>query len=202
MVGASQVLAATYTPDCAALHPLRLARGLGEVLRRRGVRMDESTRVAEMRPGEARTATGVVRARTVVRATEGYTPRLSGHRRALAPVYSLMVATEPLDTDRWASIGLRRRETFTDHRHLVIYGQRTADDRLAFGGRGAPYHFGSRVEPGFDAEPRVFAALARTLGELFPVLAGTRITHRWGGPLGIPRDWCPSVGLDPRTGIA
>ena len=201
LVGASQVVGATYTPDCAALHPLRLAHGLGEVLRRRGVRLHESTPVTEIRPGEARTAAGVMRARSVIRATEGYSPRLPGHRRTVAPVYSLMVATEPLEEDLWRTIGLRRRETFTDHRHLVIYGQRTADGRLAFGGRGAPYHFGSRVDARFDAEPRVFGKLAATLAELFPALAGVEITHRWGGPLAIPRDWFPSVGLDPSTGI-
>ena len=83
-----------------------------------------------------------------MRATEGYTALLAGHRRTLAPVYSLMIATEPLTGPFWAGAGLAARETFRDHRHLIIYGQRTADDRLAFGGRGAPYHFGSAVRPG------------------------------------------------------
>ncbi|MGA9746586.1 MAG: FAD-dependent oxidoreductase, partial [Nocardioides sp.] len=98
-------------------------------------------------------------------------------------------------------IGLARRETFTDHRHLIIYGQRTADDRLVFGGRGAPYHLGSRVSPGFDRDDRVFAALRATLVELFPVLHDVVITHAWGGPLGVARDWCASVGLDPVTRV-
>jgi glycine/D-amino acid oxidase-like deaminating enzyme len=102
----------------------------------------------------------------------------------------------------WDEIGLARRETFSDHRHLIIYGQRTADDRLVFGGRGAPYHFGSRVRPDFDRDQRVFARLYSTLLELFPVLRGTQVTHAWGGPLGIPRDWCASVGLDSGTGLA
>ena len=126
-------------------------------------------------------------------------PALAGHRRTLAPVYSLMIATEPLPAAAWERIGLARRETFTDHRHLIIYGQRTADDRLAFGGRGAPYHFGSRVRPAYDREPAVFGALRRTLTELFGIDAP--IAYRWGGPLGIPRDWMPSVGLAGRPGL-
>jgi glycine/D-amino acid oxidase-like deaminating enzyme len=138
----------------------------------------------------------------VVRATEGYTPSLAGQRRAVVPVYSLIVATEPLPAETWERIGLRRRETFTDHRNLIIYGQRTADDRLVFGGRGAPYHFGSGTAPGFDHEPRVFAALRRTLLDMFPVLDGARFTHAWGGALGVSRDWCASAGLDRRTGLA
>ncbi len=61
-------------------------------------------------------------------------------------------------------------QTFTDFRHLLIYGQRTADNRFAFGGRGAGYHWGSRIEPGYDRVPRVFEHLRRALGELFPAI--------------------------------
>ena len=142
------------------------------------------------------TAHGTVRAPFVVRATEGYTARLAGHRRAVAPVYSLIVATEPLPDSTWDAIGLRQRETFSDHRHLIVYGQRSADGRMIFGGRGAPYHFGSRITAGYDRVPRVFAALRQTVVELFPMLRDARITHSWGGPLGIARDWHASVGLD------
>ncbi|MGH3348454.1 MAG: NAD(P)/FAD-dependent oxidoreductase, partial [Nocardioides sp.] len=201
VLDADGTLGATYTPDCAALHPLRLARGLADSLVRRGVTVHEHSRVTELLPGRAVTVHGTVRAGTVVRATEGYTARLPGLRRAVAPIYSLVIATEPLAPELWERIGLRRRETFSDHRHLIIYGQRTADDRLVFGGRGAPYHFGSRVSPRFDRDERVFARIRATLVELFPALADTRITHAWGGPLGVPRDWCASVGLDPATRI-
>ena len=106
----------------------------------------------------------------MIRATEGYTPLLPGLHRAIAPVYSLMIATEPLPEAVWAQIGLAGRPTFGDYRHLIIYGQRTADGRLAFGGRGAPYHFGSAIRPEFDRVPAVFDALRRTLAELFPAL--------------------------------
>jgi glycine/D-amino acid oxidase-like deaminating enzyme len=154
--------------------------------------------VQRIDPGTVTTDRGVVRADVVVRALEGYTAALPGHRRALAPVYSLMIATEPLGPQTWDRIGLARRETFSDERHLIIYGQRTADDRLAFGGRGAPYHFGSRVKPSYDRVPAVFEALRRTLTDMFGITPP--IACRWGGPLGIPRDWSPSVGL--RDGLA
>jgi glycine/D-amino acid oxidase-like deaminating enzyme len=166
------------------------------------VRIHEHTPVTRLAAGRAETPHGTVRAPVVVRATEGFTPRLPGLRRAIAPVYSLMVATAPLPSRFWAEAGLAHRETFSDHRHLIIYGQRTADDRLAFGGRGAPYHYGSAIEPAFDREPRVFAELRRVLGELFPALGEVPVEHAWGGPLGIARDWMASVGLDPATGLA
>jgi glycine/D-amino acid oxidase-like deaminating enzyme len=202
LLNASRVHGATYTPDCAALHPARLVRGLAELVERAaGGRIYEQSRVVEITPGTARTGTGSVRADVVIRATEGYTPAIPGHARTIAPVYSLVIATEPLSDDLWSQIGLRRRETFTDHRNLIVYGQRTADGRMVFGGRGAPYHFGSRTRPGFDRDPRTFAALWATLREMFPALAGARVTHAWGGALGVPRDWCASVGLDPTTGL-
>ena len=96
----------------------------------------------------------------------------------------------------WDEIGLRRRETFADLRHMRIYGQRTADDRFAFGGRGAPYHFGSRTRPDFDRDERVHSLLRDVLVDLFPPVAGYEVTHRWGGALGVPRDWHASVGFD------
>ena len=147
-------------------------------------------------PAWSRLSGGPVRATVVIRATEGYTCRLRGETRTLAPVYSLMIATEPLPDDFWAEAGLRRRETFGDFRHLIVYGQRTADGRMAFGGRGAPYHLGSAIRPGFDQDDRVHESLRSALVELFPALDGAAITHRWGGPLGIARDWFPSVGFD------
>lgn len=199
---ATRTLGATYTPDCAAIHPGRLVRGLADAVERRGVTVFERTPALSLSPGVVRTPRGIVRAPYVVRATEGFTPRLPGLARAVVPVYSLIVATEPLPASTWDEIGLAERETFSDHRHLVIYGQRTADDRLVFGGRGAPYHLGSAVRPEFDHEPKVFAGLHATLLDLFPVLRGTRFTHAWGGPLGVPRDWCASVGLDRATGMA
>ncbi|MEP6761688.1 MAG: FAD-binding oxidoreductase [Sporichthyaceae bacterium] len=200
-LGATDVLGATYTPNCAAIHPARLVRGLADSVTSRGVEIFEGTRVTRLAAGRAQTPYGVVRAPILVRATEGYTARLPGLRRAIAPVFSLMLATEPLPATFWDQVGLRRRETFTDHRHLIIYGQRTADDRMAFGGRGAPYHFGSAIQPEFDREPAVFAALREVLVELFPRLRDAAITHTWGGPLGVPRDWFASVGLDRSTGL-
>jgi glycine/D-amino acid oxidase-like deaminating enzyme len=184
------------------IHPARLVRGLAEAVERLGVTIYEQTPVTSIDDGVVRTPHGRVRADIVVRATEGYTPSIEGFRRAIAPVYSLMLATEPLPAEAWEQIGLRRRQSFTDHRHLIIYGQRTADDRLAFGGRGAPYHFGSAIKPEFDREPAVHAELKRVLTELFPVLGDVRVSHTWGGALGVPRDWFASVTIDRERRLA
>ena len=201
-LNATGVLGATYTPDCAAVQPAKLVRGLAKVVSELGVAIYEQTRVTAVAPHRLEATGGAVTADFVVRATEGYSADLPGATRAVIPVYSLMIATAPLAEETWEQIGLAGRETFTDHRHLIVYGQRTADGRLVFGGRGAPYHFGSAIRPEFDREPGVFAALKETLVEMLPAVADATITHQWGGPLGIARDWAASVGLDAATGMA
>ncbi len=194
-------LGGVWTPHCAALHPARLVRGLARAVERRGVTILERTPAIDVRSRRVVTPHGDLRAEHVVLATEGYTPALSGRRRAIAPVYSLMTATEPLPDDVWQQIGLEGRATFADNRHVVIYGQRTQDGRIAFGGRGAPYHYGSRVSPSYERDEGVHSMLQRILVDLFPVLGHVTFTHAWGGNLGVPRDWFPAVRHDRRTGL-
>jgi len=207
-VAMSDLLGAEFTPHCAALDPVRLVLGLADAVEARGATIAERTIVSAIDEGSpsrralVRTDRGHVSARVVIRATEGWSSQLKGSHRDVLPVYSLMIATEPLADELWDQIGLRERETFADFRNLVIYGQRTVDGRLAFGGRGAPYHFGSTIKPSFDRHEGVALALRATLIELFPAVAEATITHHWGGPVGIPRDWHSSVGLDRSTGIA
>jgi glycine/D-amino acid oxidase-like deaminating enzyme len=201
-VAADGVLGAAYTPHCARVQPAKLVRGLADSVTRMGAKLFEQTAATVIEAGEVQTAHGRVRADVVVRATEGYTARLAGLRRAVAPLYSLMIATAPLPASFWAEVGWDDRETLADGRHLIIYAQRTADDRIAFGGRGAPYHFASRIHDRFDRDPGTFTELRRVLVSLFPSVADTPITHEWGGPLGVPRDWTSSVGFDRSTGLA
>ncbi len=195
-------LGGAWTPHCAAIHPARLVRGLADAVERRGVTIHEQTEALDVHSRRVVTPHGTIRAEHVVLATEGYTATVAGRRRSLAPVYSLMTATEPLPDDLWEQIGLRKRSTFADNRHLVIYGQRTRDGRIAFGGRGAPYHYASKVSPSYERDERVHTTLRRILVELFPMLRDVEFTHRWGGNLGVPRDWYPAVRHDRCTGLA
>ena len=89
-------------------------------------------------------------------------------RRTVAPIYSLMIATEPLPDSFFDEVGWAQRETFNDDRRLIIYGQRTADNRIAFGGRGAPYHFGSAIKPEFDRDAGVHDSLRALLRRAVP----------------------------------
>ncbi|MCU1469096.1 MAG: FAD-dependent oxidoreductase [Glaciihabitans sp.] len=190
-----------FDPNCARIHPAKLVRGLAHVVENAGASIYERTQVLDWEPHAVRTTRGTVTAATVIAATEGYGATLPRTRRSILPLYSLMIATAPLPDSVWDEIGIAHGQTFTDYRHLLIYGQRTADNRFAFGGRGARYHWGSAIRPGYDRAPRVFEHLRVALETLFPAVAGTPITHRWGGPLGVPRDWHASVRYDAATGV-
>jgi glycine/D-amino acid oxidase-like deaminating enzyme len=199
---ATGVLGGSFTPHCATVHPARLTHAIARAAVAAGAHVHGATTVERIEPGRLTTDRGTIRAEVIVRATEGYTVALPGERRTVLPIYSLMIATEPLDESTWAAIGLDDRPTFHDARHLIIYGQRTADGRVAFGGRGAPYHFGSAISPDYDTDARVCELLVDTLRGLFPVLRDTAITHQWGGVLAAPRDWTCSAHFDRRTGLA
>jgi len=191
---------AVYTTHCAAIHPARLVRGLADTVTRLGVAIHEATPVLEIGDRCIDTPRGRVKAQRILRATEGYTDSIPSQKRQLMPLYSMMVATEPLPSALWDEIGLKARETFGDGRRVVIYGQRTEDGRLAFGGR-AGYYFGSRRIPVIDPNDPSFNRVEASLRELLPQLDGVRVTHRWGGLMGVPRHWRPSVSFDPETGF-
>lgn len=199
---ATSVTGALRTPHCAAIHPLRLVHAIARAVIGAGGTIREGVAVRSIEAGRLDTSDGEIRADVVVRATEGYTVEFAGARRSVLPIYSLMIATEPLPDDVWAEIGLDERPTFADGRHMIIYGQRTHDGRFAFGGRGAPYHFGSRIDPRFDTDQRVEKLLTTSLRALFPVVAEAAVTHHWGGVLAAPRDWACGVRFDRQTGIA
>lgn len=191
-----------FDPNCARVHPAKLVRGLARVVERLGGIIHEQTEVTGWSAGTVHTSRGTVTARNVVVALEGYGPSVRQAHRRVLPLYSLMIATEPLPESAWSEIGIEHGQTFTDYRHLLVYGQRTADNRFAFGGRGARYHWGSAIRPGYDRDEGVFEHLRVALCGLFPQAETARITHRWGGPLGVPRDWHAGVSFDPDSGIA
>ena len=193
---------AVYSPHCATMNPYSLVMGLARVVRSRGVHIWENSAVKGIDNGVVTHEHGHVRATLVVQATEGYSNTIRRTRRRLVPLYSLMVATEPLDDHVLAQIGWRHRATFNDGGNMVIYAQLTADNRIAFGGRGAPYHFASRVHDRFDLDDDTHRKIAASIARHFPAAAGARITHRWGGPLGLPRDWSPNVTIDRTSGYA
>ncbi|MGW4272454.1 NAD(P)/FAD-dependent oxidoreductase [Streptomyces seoulensis] len=200
-VRVADAVGSAWTPHGARLNPAKLVKGLAAAVEALGVTIHEATPVTEIRPQHAVTPYGTVRAPYVLRCTEGFTASLKGQKRTWLPMNSSMIATEPLTDEQWAAIGWNGRETLGDMAHAYMYAQRTADGRIALGGRGVPYRFGSRTDNDGRTQPETVAALRDLLVALFPALAGVRVEHAWSGVLGVPRDWCATVTLDRSTGL-
>ncbi|HEX7405919.1 MAG TPA: FAD-dependent oxidoreductase [Candidatus Nanopelagicaceae bacterium] len=188
-IGMTHALGALYTPDCAAIDPAALVVGLALSLEKRGVSIFENTYAEISRAKKVYVGGRKIRARSVVRAIEAY----HANSRNQIPIYSLMIATEPLPAEVFNAIGLHNRETFADGSHLVNYAQRTADNRLAIGGRGAPYTWGSRRNDALENAEAIHRHLRKMAQEWFPILEKYEFTHSWGGAVGITRDWNPYV---------
>ncbi len=193
-------LGATFSPHGVRVQPAKLARGLATAAERLGATIHERTAVRELRPGEAVGERGTVRAPIVLSCVEGFTASLHGERRRLLPLTSAMVATEPLPAAVWDEIGWDGAELLGDAAHAFVYAQRTADGRIALGGRGT-YRYGSHTDRVGRVERRTVAWLTAQLRALFPAAANATIDHAWCGVIGVARDWQPAVRFDRATGL-
>ncbi len=201
-LNASKVINGIFFAPSATINPARLVRGLATTVEKLGGEIVESTRALKIHKNKVITDHGIVKAEVIVRATEAYTRDLKGHKLDLLPVYSRMIATEPLDEKLITEIGLANRPTFADERYIVIYGQLTEDNRIAFGAQGTPpYLFGSKIKATVETNIKSFETIHETLLDLLPVLRDSQITHHWGGVLAIPRNWLPGLRFDSRTGL-
>jgi glycine/D-amino acid oxidase-like deaminating enzyme len=190
-----------WTPHCARVHPAKYTRGLGDVVESLGVKIYESTTATRVDPRRVTTDRGTVRATYVIEALEGYTLTLKGKARKLLPMNSSMLVTEPLGDDVLNGIAWTGGELVGDVAHSFTYMHRTADGRIAIGGRGVPYNFGSSFDRNGRTADSAVEALHHRLLELFPALHDTRVEHSWSGVLGAPRDWCAAVNFDRESGI-
>lgn len=191
----------SFSPHCARIQPAKLARGLADVVERLGVSVYEQTPVTAIAPGRAETTRGVLRAPIILRATEGFTARMPGLRRRWLPMNSAMIATDPLPQRVWDAIGWAGRETLGDLAHGFFYAQRTADDRIALGGRAVPYRYASGIDRDGAVGQDTVDYLTGVLHTVLPQTRGVPVAHGWCGVLAVPRDWTATVRLDPVTGI-
>lgn len=204
-VRVSGALGALWIKDGLTIHPARLVRGLARAVERRGGTIYEGSPVVDFQSGARPrliTAGGEVRAGAIVLAGEAYLARFPAFRRQLLPLYSLIALTEPLSEEQWAAIGWAGRECLSSNRYVVDYLQRTQDGRILFGSRGAPYRYGARIADDFDHHRPTHDRIRRLVREWFPAAGEVRFTHEWGGPLGVPRDWMPTVAYDRASGLA
>jgi glycine/D-amino acid oxidase-like deaminating enzyme len=194
-------LGGSWSRHCARVQPAKLVQGLAATVEQLGVAIYEDTTVTEVRPRAAVTDRGTVSAKYVLRCLEGFSAGLKGEKRTWLPMNSSMIVTEPLPEEVWARIGWQGAELLGDRAHAYMYAQRTADGRIALGGRGVPYRYASTWDDSGATQERTIVALQELLRSMFPPTAEARVEHAWCGVLGVPRDWCATVHVDPDTGL-
>jgi len=171
----------------AMVNPARLAWGLADAVESSGGRIHESTRVQRLRSAGDRvaltTATGTVRARQVVLATNVFPSPLRRARPYVVPVWDHIIATEPLNPSRRASLGWQGRQGVGDGGNQFHYYRLTSDNRLVFGGYDALYYYGSDLSERRQRRPETEQLLYHHMLATFPGLQGVRVTHTWGGAI-------------------
>ncbi|MFH8574241.1 NAD(P)/FAD-dependent oxidoreductase [Streptomyces sp. NPDC017993] len=198
-------LGGLLTRSTVRIDPAKLIHGLAAVVEAKGVRILEGTRATHIAPGAVTTERGSVRATTVLSCLEAYSGQIDSDARGLGkrdiiPVNSSMIVTNRLPERVWERIGWQGRECLGDAAHTFVYAQRTADDRIAIGGRGTPYAFNSGTPGQGSVDARTVRTLSDRLQLFFPGVQFT-IEHAWRGAIGVTRDWCAGITFDPATRI-
>lgn len=194
-------VAGAHSPRCARVQPAALVHGLAEVVAASGVDIYEKTTATRIDPGTVHTDRGTVSASHILTCVEGFTPTLPGRRRSILPLNSSMIVTDPLPERVWDQIGWSRSEVLGEMAHAYTYAQRTADGRIALGGRGVPYRYGSGIDDRGRTQDATIAALTRALHDFFPAARDVPIAHSWCGVLGVTRDWSVTINYDRRSGL-
>ncbi|MBO8193863.1 FAD-dependent oxidoreductase [Streptomyces oryzae] len=198
-------LGGLLTRTTARVDPGKLVQGLAAAVTAKGVRIVEGTPATRIAPGAVLTPRGTVPATTILTCLEAYSGEVDGDahglgKREVIPVNSSMVVTNQLPGHVWERIGWQGRECLGDAAHTFVYAQRTADDRIAIGGRGTPYAFNSGTPGQGSVDARTVRTLRDRLRLFFPDVEFT-IEHAWRGAIGVTRDWCAGITFDPATRI-
>lgn len=180
---------ALYLPDGFSINPLKLARGLHSKAREHGARIHTNSPVTGWSSAGGRhqlmTPSGVVRAKAVIVATNGYTSRRLHSQLAarVLPVHSQIIVTAPMTASQ-VEATLPSGDCMFDTRSLLFYYRRLPDNRILFGGRSAI--------SGKDAEaPRHQKYLYDAMVRKFPAISGISVDHWWGGWVAVTRNSLP-----------
>jgi glycine/D-amino acid oxidase-like deaminating enzyme len=197
LVGSPLVQGALREGRNAILNPHKLARGLARVVSEQGVVIHESTPALEIQGGtRARVETpgGKVTAGQVVVATNAYQHRFEQFRDKVIPLWSYAMVTEPLTDEQLARVHWPGREGFEDKRNYITIGRLTADNRVLWAGRLAPYYWGNDMDLRHMKNTRVHEELHDAFERFFPEWKDVRFTHAYGGAVAITATFVPCFG--------
>lgn len=178
----------------ALVNPHKLARGLARVVERQGVRIYEGSPALEVEPGRVRTPRGVLEAERIAVTTNAYQQQLRQWRRKTLPLWSYAMVSEPLSDEQLGKVAWPGREGFEDKRNYITIGRLTADNRILWGGREAPYFYGNDMCDHHMRDSRVYDQLREAWRDFFPQLGDVRFTHAYGGAVAMTVTFVPYFG--------
>jgi taurine dehydrogenase large subunit len=191
-LGGAEVHGGLRFPDGFGVHPLILAHAMLALCREAGARVHTASPVTTWEKENGRhiltTPGGRLRARTVVLATNGYTPE-SLHAcvsKRLLPVLSHIVVTRPLTTEEVAACNYATQIPVIDTRNINQYHRLLPDRRLLFGSRGA-------ATDSAAARARQREFLLERLRTKFPPLSAVSADFDWNGWVCLTFDWIPHI---------
>ena len=199
-----------FTENCATVNPRGLLLDLAGYLQSRGVMIFERSFATHYDDGPPSNDGGLwvndfrVSARWKILAMEAFTPK----SREQIPLYSLMIATRPLSSEEQAALQWTPGLAIAEATNNVNYAQFSADFRIALGGRGARYPFAGHLDRALESDTRTHRNLSEMIHKWFPQLGGSDqhssidVTHHWGGPIAIRRNWESRICVDHRKGLA
>jgi glycine/D-amino acid oxidase-like deaminating enzyme len=184
LTGTDRYLGAVLDRRGGQLNPLGYARGLAAAALQAGATVCSGTPVSRIARHGARwrltTPTGTVTAEKIVLATNGYTGDLwSGLRRSIVPVYSAIVASEPVPDDVMPT-----RSSLYEMGNVTVYYRKDRDQRILMGGRSVQRDV---------SRPQELRYLIDYAIRLWPKLRAVRWTHAWSGQLAITTDHYPHI---------
>jgi glycine/D-amino acid oxidase-like deaminating enzyme len=178
----------------AMLNPHRLVRGLARTVQEMGVRIFERSPAGEVAAGQVKTDLGMVEAERIVVATNAYQHRFAQFGDKVVPIWSYAMVTEPLSDEQRGRVRWEGREGFEDKRNFITVGRWTADNRVLWGGRLAPYFYGNDMDLRHTRNEAVFAELREAWRRYFPMWGDVVFSHAYGGCVAITAPFLPYVG--------
>jgi len=189
-------IAGMKEPHGAILNPAKLAREMKRVVENAGIEIRERSVVTRITPGKTHhidTELGDVRAPVLILATNAYTHKLGFLKDRVYPIGVFQIATAPLSSSQWESIGWQNRQGLSDLRTLFSYLIPTKDGRIVMGGSDYTYYSKDRLSSGNDK--KVTRNVKKDLYSFFPGLKGLKIDHAWGGTTAGTLNYTPSVSV-------
>ena len=193
--GALKVSAALHNTEEGMLNPVKFVRGMKQVAESIGVEVYENSRCIHIEQApiiSLYTSLAHLRARDIVLATNAYPDPLGLFRHKIMPFYLYNIVTEPLSQYQLDEFGWQGRIGLFNAENLAWMTHLTADGRLLFiNGNALYYH---DIDRDYSNHPGEYRSHYKKMIKLFPFLKGIKITHEWGGRLGITFDGLPSIG--------